>query len=435
MKQQQRGYSLVEISVALVALGIILIAATLYWQQSAGLRVKAIQTSLQQQVKDAATGFLYARYRLACPAVDANGVESCASGNAVGFVPWRTLGLSDPTAGQMRYGVYREANAVDAHLDRDLAAAKDRMNPLRVRTPSPKPRNGPVPNSNSPPAPSPNTNLLGHTYSGDWNAPLNASCIPSDPVPCSATATSNSANMVDVCLALNGIASLDNATAAQLAVNIGGSRRPAALVIAAPGLLDADADGNALDGLNALASNAAPTFEANSKVISTTYDDQVMAVSALELFSSYSCAAGLAAISHGHMNVATAGFMTERAYYDFRDQLGVQVALAAADIAANLAGVSAAVGSVITATGEGLSAAGDTAFSAGARSFQIGLAIAAGVLGIASGVLAGISTGLAETGLIEAGIAYGEFADVTAAMTELAIVIGNNALLADAIGF
>ena len=146
MKQHQRGYSFVEVGIVLVALGLVLVAASLYWQQSAGLKVKAMQSSLQQQVKDAATGFMYARYRLACPALDANGVENCgsaASPNSVGYAPWRTLGLTDPRAGQIRYGVYREANATDAPLDRDLAVAKDRMNPLRVRTPSPKPSNGP----------------------------------------------------------------------------------------------------------------------------------------------------------------------------------------------------------------------------------------------------------------------------------------------------
>ncbi len=438
MKQQQRGYSFIEIGIVLVALGLILIAASLYWQQSASLKVKAIQSSLQQQVKDAATGFLYARYRLACPAADANGVESCgsaASPNSVGFVPWRTLGLTDSRAGQIRYGVYREANATDAHLDRDLAAAKDRMNPLRVRTPSPRPSNGAAPNSNSPPAPSPNANLLGHTYSGDWNAPLNATCIPSNPIPCGATTNSSAANMIDVCLALNGIASQNTAGAGQLAVSLAGIRKPAALVIAAPGLLDADADGSALDGLNALASNAAPTFEANSKAISSTYDDQVIVVSALELFSSHACAAGLAAASHGHMNVATAGFMMERASYDFRDQLGVQVALALADVLANIAGTASAAAGVVAGAGEIVSATGDTVLTAGGRSFQIGLSIAATVVAAIGVAAAVVSTGLAASGQIAAIADYADYATVTTEMTDLAISIGNNALIADAIGF
>ena len=438
MKQQQRGYSFVEVGIVLVALGLVLVAASLYWQQSAGLKVKAMQSSLQQQVKDAATGFMYARYRLACPALDANGVENCgsaASPNSVGYAPWRTLGLTDPRAGQIRYGVYREANATDAPLDRDLAVAKDRMNPLRVRTPSPRPSNGPVPNSNSPPAPSPNANLLGHTYSGDWNAPLNTTCIPSNPIPCGATINSSSANMIDVCLALNGIASQNTAGAGQLAVSFAGVRKPVALVIAAPGLLDADADGSVLDGLNALASNAAPTFEANSKAISSIYDDQVIAVSALELFSSHACAAGLAAASHGHMNVATAGYMMERASYDFRDQLGVQVALAAADIAANLAGTASAAAGVVAGAGEILSATGDTVLTAGARSFQIGLAIAGTVVAAISVAAAVVSTGLAIAAQITTIADYADYATVTTEMTDLAISIGNNALIADAIGF
>ena len=438
VKPTQRGYSLVELSVVLLALGLVLIGITLYWQQTESVRVKATQSSLQQQTKDAAMGFMYARYRLPCPAVDAGGVENCgaaATPNAVGFVPWRSLGMANPAAGFLRYGVYRVPNAAAPNLDQDLTVARDRMNPLRVRTPNPVASNGAAPNSNSPPAPNAVENFLGHTYSGNWAAPLNADCVASNPTPCTANVTSSAANMIDMCLALNGLASENLAPATALGVNFTGTRRPAAFVIASAGMLDADADGNAFDGLNALASNAAPTFEASSREVSTTYDDQVTVVSALELFSLHSCAGGLAAASHSHMNAATAGFMMERAYYDFRDQLGVQILLATADVAASAAGVASAAGGVVAGAGEIISATGDTVLSAGARSFQIGMAIAATVVAAIGVVAAGVSVGLAASGLIAAGVAWGDFAANTTEMTNLAISIGNNALIADAIGF
>jgi prepilin-type N-terminal cleavage/methylation domain-containing protein len=438
MKTAQRGYSLVELSVVLLALGLVIVGLAMYWQQTEGLRVKAVQASVQQQAKDAAVGFMYARYRLACPAIDANGLEDCGSAanlNAVGFVPWRTLGMANPAAGQLRYGVYRAPNATDAHLDQDLGAAKDRMNPLRARTPNPAPTNGRAPNGNTPPAPDPAENLLGHTYSGNWNAPLNTNCIASNPVPCPATATSSSANMIDMCLALNRIAGQSAAPAGSLAVSYASGRRPVAFVIASPGLLDADANGNAFDGLNASASNASPTFEPNSREASSNYDDQVMVVSALELFSLHSCAAGLAAISHSHMNLATSGFMMERAYYDFRDQLDVQVLLAGADVAASLAGTAGAAAGVVAGATEIVAATGDTTLSAGARSFQIALSIAATVVAGIGVAAALVATGLSAAGLVEAQAAWDGFAANTTAMTTLATSIANNALTADAFGF
>lgn len=437
MKKLQRGYSLVEVSVVLLALGLIVIGITLYWQQTEGVRVKATQASLQQQVKDSAMGFMYSRYRLPCPAADTAGVENCGTPgalNAVGFVPWRTMGMANPAAGFLRYGVYRAPDG-SAQLDQDLAVIRDRMNPLRVRTPNPAAQNGTAPNTRSPPAPNPVENLLGDTYSGNWASPLNTSCIPSNPTPCAPSVNSSSVNMIDVCLALNRVAAQGVSPANALGVNFAGTRRPAAFVIASAGMLDADADGNAFDGLNAIASNAAPTFEAGSRQISNTYDDQVTAVSALELFTLHSCAAGLAAASHSHMNVATAGFMMERAFYDYRDQLGVKILLATADIAASAAGVASAAGSVISAIGAGISASGDTVLTAGARSFQIGLAVAAGVVGGIAVVAAAVCVGLAAVNLVDATTAWNDFAANTTAMTELAASIANNALIADAIGF
>jgi hypothetical protein len=438
MKTSQRGYSLVEVAVVLLALGLVLIGITLYWQQTSSLRVKASQSSLQQQAKDAALGFMYARYRLACPARDAGGVEDCGTApalNAVGYVPWRTLGMSDPSAGFLKYGVYRVPNSTSAHLDQDLAVSRDRMNPLRTRTPNPRPSNNRAPNSNTPPAPSPAENLLGHTYSGNWALPLNTNCVASNPMPCSASASSSDSNMIDICLALNNVAAQSAPPASALAVNYAGARRSAALVIAAAGMLDADADGNAFDGLNALASNTAPTFEASSREMSASYDDQVTAVSALELFSMYSCAAGLASASHGHMNVSTSAFMMERAYYDLRDQLDVKVRLADADIAATTATGLAAGAQVTAAISEGLSASGDAVQSLGGRSFQIGLAVAAGV---AAGIAVGAAVAtivITAQGKIDADKAWNDFATVTTQMTDLAISIANNALLADAVGF
>ena len=439
IKRKLQGFTLVELSVALVALGLLLLGAMVFWQQSAGVRVAAVQQDVQLLVKDSLVGFLYANHRLPCPAVDAQGAESCAGAGGslrqVGFVPWRTLDLPRPEVGKLRYGVYREASGL-THLDRDLASAKDRMNPLRVPTPSPKPQNGDIPNTKAPPWPVASTGLLRATQSslGDPLEPLNSACNAANSPPCPEGVPA-SVNVVDVCLALNTASHLSTPPLTQLGVKVGSARRAVAFVVVAAGLLDADGDGVNFDGANATATDADPTFESASRAASNLYDDQVVAISHAELFSYLNCATGLAATSHAHFDAATGAFVFERALYDYRDQLYVGVKLAEADVAAAAAGIAGAAAGVADAVQAVLSATADTFASVGARSFQIGLAVA-------GGVAAGVGTAAAIAGQIDAANSlkdaketHDDFKDRTNAATDLSISINRNALQADAMGF
>ncbi|WP_068166929.1 type II secretion system protein [Hydrogenophaga taeniospiralis] len=437
MRQRMKGFTLVEISVALLALGLIVWGAVAFWQQSAGQRVSAVQLDAQQQAHQSVLGFLYARHRLPCPAADANGVESCSLAGGglrqVGYVPWQTLALPRPEAGRLRYGVFREASAT-APLDRDLAVAQDRMNPLRVRTPNPRPQNGNAPNGNAPPLPVASAGLLGATQSGDVAAPLNSACNAANAPPCSLGGAA-SVNQVDVCLALNTASDAATAPAGSLGVMSAGVRRPAAFAIAAPGLLDADGNGQAFDGANATASDASPTFESSNTRATHAYDDTVLAASHAELFALLGCETGLSVAEHAHFNAATGAFVLERALYDYRDQLYVMVKLAEADVAAATAGVTSAIAGGADAAQAMLSATADTTMSAGARSFQIGLAAVGIAAAVAGGIAAGVSMGLAVDSLVDAQDTHSEFAARTTAITDLSISINRNALLADAIGF
>ena len=440
MKHRMSGFTLVEVSVALLALGLVLLGAVVFWQQSAGVRVAAVQQDVQAQTRQSLVGFLYAHYRLPCPAADANGLESCASGSSlrqVGFVPWQTLGLPRPEAGRLRYGVYREASATGAS-DRDLASASDRMNPLRVQTPNPKPRNAIAPNRSAPPRPVASIGLLGATQSGDPANPLNTACDASRSPPCPPGGAA-SVNMVDVCLALNTASGVGMAPPGRLGVRTIPTTPPTgraiAFVVAAPGLLDADGDGQGFDGANALASDAVPIFESASLSSTQLYDDQVLAVSHAELFSEFHCATALAAIAHTHFNTATGAFVLERALYDYRDQLYVKVVLAIADGLTSFAGgLSAAAG--IADSGQALAAASaDTVMTAGARSFQIALAAVGVGTAIAGGVLAALA---ATATLASSSMTFDthlKFEDRTTAITDLSISINRDALTADAIGF
>lgn len=443
MKRQMKGFTLVELSLVLLALGLILPGAVIFWQLSERHRVASVQMDAQQQSRDALLGFLHAKYRLPCPAETTEGVESCTAGaglRQVGYVPWRTLDLPRPEAGRLLYGVYRDPSAaalVSAPQDRDLAVARDRMNSLRVRTPEPKPQNHTeAPNPHAPPIPqvlSSLNSVLGTTQSGDDAAPLNINCNAANEPPCPVGVT-NAVNLIDVCLALNTASDALVAPAGRLATQTGAIRRTAAFVIAAPGMLDADGDGQAFDGANTTASNANPTFTAPGQAVTNLNDDIVMAASHTELFSELQCGAALSAISHAHFNAATGAFVMERAMYDYRDQLYIAIVLARADVAAAAAGIASAVAGSLDAAKEMVSAVADTTMSAGARAFQIALAAVGIGLAVASDVAAVAAQVDAALSLAEAKDVFSEFATRTDKMTELSRSVNVNALTADAIG-
>lgn len=452
MKHRMMGFTLVELSVILLALGLILPAAIIFWQLSERHKVTTVQMDVQQQSRDALVGFLHANYRLPCPADNPQGVENCVGGGQVGFLPWRTLGLPRPEAGMLRYGVFRQPSGgatANAPADRDLAAPRDRMNSLRVRTPEPKPQNHTeAPNPHAPPVPevaTSLTSLLGKTYSGDDAVPLNADCRasnvppgaagpPTQPCPLAGVGGVGAVNLIDICLALNTASTPVVGPAGFLATQVGAQRRPAAFVVAAPGMLDGNGDGNAFDGANSSASNADPTFDAPGKAVTNVYDDMVIAASPSELFDELQCGASLSAVSHAHFNVATGAFVLERAMYDYRDQLYIAIVLARADVAMAAAGILSAAAGSLDAAKEMVSAVADTTLTAGARSFQIALAAVGIGLAVASDIAAIAAQVDAALSLAEAEKVFNDFAAHTTRMTELSIDVNLNALKADAIG-
>lgn len=455
MKHRMMGFTLVELSLVLLALGLVIPAAVIFWQLSERQRVTSVQMDVQQQARDAVVGFLHSNYRLPCPAVNAQGVEDCSGTRKVGFVPWRTLNLPRPEAGLLRYGVSRDPSPLSPHLDRDLAVAKDRMNPLRVPTPNPRtgagpnpPTNNNAPNPNLPQLPVPAEGVLGATFSGKTGDPalaaqdpLNANCLADNvstaacPPPAGGT---QEVNLLDVCLALNTASDSVAAVSTQLGVNarLAGvaAKRAVAFVIVAPGLLDADGVNGAFDGANSTASDSTPTFEAPGTAVTDTYDDIVMAASPTELFAELHCGAALSGASHAHFNAATGALVLERAMYDYRDQLYVAVVLGEADVASAKAGVASAAASVLDAGKETLAAMADATGSAGARSFQLAPALFGAGLAAASVVAAALALDDAKESLAQARQVHTDFATRTSTMTALAQAINLNALRADAIG-
>lgn len=123
---QPRGFSLVELAVVLAITGAL---GLVTWKLIPTLRPVAKGNLAQQsllEAQQALEGHIKLTHRLPCPDTNDDGLENCATGNTVGKLPWRTLGISANKT--LRYGVYRNANTL-ASQDADLAVLKDRYIP------------------------------------------------------------------------------------------------------------------------------------------------------------------------------------------------------------------------------------------------------------------------------------------------------------------
>lgn len=318
--RRQSGYSLVEMGVALAVLGLLVSAAVAYWAHSTRYVVTQAARDASMDARAALIAFVQARYRLPCPDSDGDGIEDgtegvCPAGIQVGGFPWKTVGVFNPAIRGMRYGVYRFANASDHRLDTDLTLDMDRFPPLVAQ-----------------------------------GAPLAADEI-----------LLGNHNLLDACRALDLGSRVGRVVnAAQLSVSITGdvaSRRNVAYVLAAGGLLDADGDGQLLDGANATASNTNPAFELPTRAASEAYDDTVMAGTFEDLMSELGCPQGLSAIGHSHANAALSAAIMRQAINDYRRQLklladaaSAAVAAAKAKVLMSAAGLSNAIATTLDQT-------------------------------------------------------------------------------------
>jgi len=357
---------MLELAISLALLGILLLGFAAYWRSSVQTRVTEVDRDLLLVAKRSLVGFAHANYRLPCPAVDAGGLEVCGSGAQIGWLPWRTLGLPNAAAGQMKYGVYRVPNAGAPWLDLDLASAMDRLVPLN--------------------------NITG-------NAPL----PPSPPIPPVVTTTPVNAyligntNLQDFCYAAR-LASVSTLNPAGLAVVDSGPSatvEPVAFALALPGLLDADGDGDPFDGHQHTATQALPQFDASSRSQSTTYDDRVLAMGFDEVFGALRCGEGVSAISHGHVNTATAAAIMAQGMVDYHNLLGIQNLLAGAGIAEATASVASASAGLAMAVATSANAIGEAIASNGAVSGLIAAGAAAVVSNTAAVAAATAGLGLA----------------------------------------
>ncbi len=101
MNRREHGFSLIEVAIVLLVLGILLGGMSMPLRMHQELRqVRAAQTQLQHTV-GVLLSFAVVYGRLPCSAHEPDphainyGLEDCAVGDMQGYLPWRTLGLAE----------------------------------------------------------------------------------------------------------------------------------------------------------------------------------------------------------------------------------------------------------------------------------------------------------------------------------------------------
>lgn len=381
VRQSQRGFSLVEMGVAVAILGLLVSAAVGYWALQTRHATAQASRDASLEARAALMAFVQSRYRLPCPDTDGDGFEggaggACPAGTQLGAFPWKTVGVFNPAVRGMRYGAYRAANAGDVRQDVDLTVDQDRFPPLVAQ-----------------------------------GAPLAADEI-----------LLGRNNLLDICRSLDLASRPDRAVnAAHLAVWRPGdatSRRHVGYVLASGGLLDADGDGQRLDGANAAATNAAPAFELPTRSSSEVYDDTVVAGTFEDLMSEVGCPQGLSAVGHTHANAALSAAMMRQGINDYRTQLrlladaaGAGVAAATAKVLMTGAALSKAIATTLDQTAVVLTSQG-----------TLSAILATGTLA----VIANTASTVTAAGVLATAIAFKVEADERYNNVQPLVTLGNN---------
>jgi len=341
MSAAQRGYSLLELVLVVVVMGIIAALAISITPRVADLFKGRSQAGLLATLDEAMAGYALLHSRLPCPDNDGDGMEDCA-GPAVGGVPYRSMGLAAPAENArglpLRYAVYRKADATPAQ-DADLAVLKNRYVPL----------------------------------------------LPGSPA-------FNTLNGLDLCLALR---SASRSPGGGTFTHVGVGVLNVAYVIADPGALDADQVNGVFDGLNAAGGVG---FAQPDQAQGLGYDDAVRAVGFNALASRLGCPQrfaqvnGLARAAYAAADLARLALF----YKQFRDfavrvrQTDVDIAMERRDLAIAseaIAVATVASGLALTSQSAGIGAGSVAGATAALTAATATLALAIINLNTANGKL------------------------------------------------
>lgn len=319
--KRQHGFSLLELSVSLVVLGLVSLLLLRFLGQAAQEHRGTAQRELLQRADEALLTFAMVNSRLPCPAAaGGDGAEDCGLGQ-VGILPYRSLGLPDLSARRVRYGVLRRAQA-DMQNDADLAINRDRFEPLQV------------------------------TVEKSYIAMPTAQGNP---------------NGLDLCQALRNAIRL-TPDAGYLHTTLPGQPgtlgRNVAYALALPG------DG-AFGGQQA---STAPAFDSPQRPNAPDFRDQVVAVGSEQLWARMRCGDNLSAGGHAHFNAALAASMLRTALYDYKDQLAVSKKLGEANVASAAAAILGGTAATADSAGGTADTVSESLASTGAMSWRVSLA-------------------------------------------------------------
>ncbi|MBV1921582.1 MAG: type II secretion system GspH family protein [Pseudomonadales bacterium] len=395
-KQRNSGFTLIELSVLIVVIGmLLLIAAQAIPLLSERQRLDTTDLTMDD-VSQALVSFAAINARLPCPDVNNDGQEGtagvCDPADDVGTIPYRELGFSDPVLDEahlpIRYAVYRNSSETA-----DLATLSNRFIPVL-------PGNPPTQRSYTSPG------VLDLVTFPSTSGLITATGI--NPT----RATSAALNDLDFCLALRN-AKIATANAAYLHTLESTNTPNSAFVLVSGGVEDADGDAvdQAFDGVNE--GSGGVDFESpdrrrnDSSTAALVYDDLVVAMPFNLLESKLSCAAvTISVTASANVAIAAAHALVQGEDAQWGGDLGRQSALVA-QIFADFSVVTGAIGIWI--------ASNDLAGAIGACSSVV-------VLSCGAVVAAGIGLGLA--------IAAEVAAVATVILTAIALVEADTALLA-----
>lgn len=403
-----RGFSLIELTVSLVILGIVGVLLSRWLVLSHSESQQVMQRTLLQRADDALLAYAASNHHLPCPAADNNGIPDCSLKH--GQLPYRELGLPDQRAASLRYAVYRNnaLTGVDPDVktvNADLTVAANRAPTLQVAS-----------NATS-------SSIASMVMLPDTCAKRGV---------CDDTADLE-VNGLDFCYALRS------------AMNGGLQSEQLRTLRSGEAMV-----GNIAYALSTASLDSAPSTALPSprRPASAEHPEKIRAVGLEQMWTRLRCGESVGAAIHAHANAAAAAAINVPAMEDYDEQLSIMSELARAsdksadaDIQSAVAQISAAMGGSNDTVSEAFNTYGAWTWRAGLSIVGVGSAIGATVAAAASKAKSVESVRVAEK--TEAAFASGNPTDddpdrsvysLSSRSTELARSIELEARRADMLG-